>query len=86
MNELMPYENYNPYPKIRNLSKEMYNAAQRVSLCSDRINKHYRCLNGFEDIDELAELVKMRDAAIGLIESGVTLLDVASAEIMRLSL
>ena len=64
----------------------MYNAAQRVSLCSDRINKHYRCLNGFEDVDELAELVRMRDSTIGLIESGVTLLDTLSAEIMRLSL
>ena len=86
MTDLAPYENYNPYPKMGNLSKEMYNASQRVSLCYDRMNKHYRGFASYQDIDDLEELVAMKNSVQEAIRASVTLLDLLSAEIMRLSL
>lgn len=85
MTDVIPYENYNPYPKIGNLSKEMYNASQRVSLCNDRMNKHYRNFAGYEQVDDLEELVRMKNSALEALRASVTLVDLVSAEIMRLS-
>ncbi len=85
MTDIIPYENYNPYPKIGNLSKEMYNASQRVTLCNDRMNKHYRGFEAYADIDELDELVTMKNATLENLRASISLLDLLSAEIMRLS-
>ncbi len=86
MTELIPYDFYNPYPKIGNLAMEMLNASQRISHCQDRLSKAYRGLPGYDGITELDELVSMKGAVQKNIDAGLELLDLLSAEIMRLSL
>lgn len=86
MTELIPYEFYNPYPKIGNLSMRMLNASRRISQCHNRINKAFRDIPGYEGINTLDELVSMKDATQDALDAGLELRDLLSAEIMRLSL
>ena len=86
MTELIPYDFYNPYPRIENLAVMSYNEARSLSRCSDRLRKNHRGVPGYDDVSYLDELVKMKNAARNMVDYGLELVDMTSAEIMRLSL
>ena len=86
MTDLIPYDFYNPYPKMGNLAMELLNSSRRISHCQDRISKSFRRHPGYEEVCALDELIKIKTATQESIDSGLELLDLVSAEIMRLSL
>ena len=86
MTELIPYDFYNPYPKMGNLAMEMLNSSRRITHCQDRISKAFRGHTGYEDVCVLDELITMKGATQKSLDAGLELLDLLSAEIMRLSL
>ena len=86
MTDLIPYDFYNPYPKMGNLAKEMLNSSRRISHSQDRISKAFRCHPGYEEVCVLDELITIKTATQKSIDAGLELLDMVSAEIMRLSL
>ena len=81
--ELLPYSWYNPWPRIGNLVMENKTQAIKELRCYDRINKTSR---GMDDADILAELDTMTASIMESINAQIQLLELISAERMRLSL
>jgi len=83
MTDEVPYAWYNPWPRIGNLVMADKTQAIERLRAYDRINKTYR---GLDDADILAELDSMSASIMESMELNMQLLELVSAERMRMSL
>ena len=83
MTDEAPYSWYNPWPRVGNLTMANKTQAILQLRCYDRINKTYR---GMDNADVLEELDKISSSIQETIALETQLLELVSAERMRLSL
>lgn len=83
MTDEVPYSFYNPWPRIGNLIMANKTQAIEELRSYDHINKTFR---GMEDADILAELDSIGRNIMESMDLQIQLLELISAERMRLSL
>lgn len=77
----MPF--YNPYPRIGNLTMEIYNQGRLLVRAQDHLSKTFQ---GIEQHNAIEEMDAMRQILMEIINDATNLLDVVSGESMRLTL